>query len=66
MNGDPNYPIGIKDERSRCKMITELWKTSAYINIRYGEINEDGMKILLRVVALIQEDIESGKLPGRS
>ena len=66
MNGEPDYSEGVKDERARCEMICEMWKTSAYISNGYGQLDEAGMKVLLRVVTLIKEDIASGRLPGRS
>ena len=66
MNGQPEYSDGVKDERARCESICEMWKTSAYIATRYGQIDDAGMRVLLRVIALLEEDIQSGRLPGRS
>ena len=66
MNNEPNYEDGVKDERARCETICEFWKQPAYIATRYGQIDDAGMKVLLRVIALIEEDIASGRLPGRS
>ena len=66
MNNEKTYQDGIKDERARCEMITEMWKTSAYISTRYGQIDDYGLQVLLRVVTLIEEDIQSDRLPGRS
>lgn len=65
MNNNPEYADGVSEERSRCDMICEMWKTSAYISTRYGDIDAAGLRVLLRVIALIQEDIDSGRLPGR-
>ena len=66
MNGEPSYEDGVKDERARCETICEMWKTSAYIATRYGAIDDAGLKVLLRVITLLEEDIASGRLPGRS
>ena len=66
MNGEPSYEDGVKDERARCETICEFWKQSAYIATRYGDIDAASMKVLLRVVTLMEEDIASGRLPGRS
>ena len=66
MNNEPTYEDGVKDERARCEAICEFWEQSAYIATRFGPIDEYGLKILLRAVSLLEEDIVSGKQPGRS
>ena len=66
MNNEKDYSDGVKDERARCESICEMWKTSAYIATRYGALDDAGLKVLLRVVTLMEEDIASGRLPGRS
>jgi hypothetical protein len=66
MNNEKDYSDGISDERSRVDMICEMWTSPAYINTRYGPIDDAGLKVLLRVVALIKEDVDNGTLPGRS
>ena len=66
MNGEPEYADGVKDERARCETIMEFWSQPAYIAVRYGSIDDAGMRVLTKAVALMEEDIASGRLPNRS
>jgi hypothetical protein len=54
---DSGYAAGVKDELARCTLVCEAWHTQNYIQSRYGNYGDYDLKLILKLVDLIKEDV---------
>ena len=61
-DNNPDYDLGVKDERARCFAICEAWQRPPYIASHYGPYGNYDLTVILKVVKLIQQEIaQSGE-----
>lgn len=61
MSDDPyadGYAAGTKAEWSKCVQVCEAWQSQTYIQSHYGNYGDYDLKVILKVVGLIKQDIE--------